>query len=258
MMLFLLVSFIRNNLHEIADSYFLWRQNVVIMKPGLIRSKKMDLIILPRHDVNGEIRRNMLITDGAPNRITQKTMEEAIVRLQGDRGIGLLIGGDAKGFKLKKEDVEKVINEIIKISEENNLDIFVSTSRRTSQEIDRLLKEKLNNNKRCKLLVIANEKNTEGTVADIFRLSDIIVLSPESMSMISEAASSGKYVMVFRSRVKNTKYNKMASNLEKNGYIYIAQPDEIFDKVKEILKTRPGIKKLEDREKITERLKALI
>jgi len=232
-------------------------KNVVIMKPGLGRSKKIDLIILPRHDARpaGEGLKpspahNVLVTEGAPNRITE-------LKAGNKNGIGLLIGGDAKGFRLKKEDVEKVVDEVIKISEEKNLDMFISTSRRTSPQIDKLLKEKFSNNKRCKLLIIANEKNIEGAVANIFGLSDIIVLSPESMSMISEAASSGKYVMVFRLKVKDTKYDKMALNLEKNGYIYIAQPDEIYDRVKEILRTRPEVKRLDDREKITERLKAL-
>ena len=261
-------------------------KNVVIMKPGLGRNKKIDLIILPRHDVlrttdddqrksrakprggrrpkevpspsaslginsaEGRTTENILIIDGAPNRITAP-------KTGNGNGIGLLIGGDAKGFKLEKSDVKKVLDGILKIAEEKHLDIAASTSRRTSSEIDRLLKEKLSTNERCKLLVIANEKNIEGAVANIFGLSDIIILSPESMSMISEAASSGKYVMVFRLKVKNTKYDKMALNLEKNGYIYIAQPDEIYDKVKEILRTRPEVKRLDDREKITERLKAL-
>jgi mitochondrial fission protein ELM1 len=240
-------------------------KNIVIMKPGFGRSKKIDLIILPRHDVlraTSDERRatkNILITEGAPNRI-RATSDE---RRTTNNGIGLLIGGDAKGFRLKKEDVEKVVDEVIKISEEKNLDIFLSTSRRTSPQIDKLLKEKLGNNKRCKLLIIANEKNIEGAAANIFGLSELVIISQESVSMISEAASSGRYVIVFKSRETNderrtTKYGSMVSNLEKNGYINTAKPDEIYDRIKEILETRPEQKKLDDREKITERLKGII
>jgi len=260
-------------------------KNVVIMKPGLARSKKVDLTILPRHDCHSSqprrlTRPNVLVTEGAPNRITQKGREEAIARFQAsdprfqrNGGVGLLVGGDTKGFRLKKEDVEKVADEVIKISEEKNLDIFFSTSRRTSPEIDKLLKEKLSGNKRCKLSVIANEKNIEGAVTSIFGLSDIIVTSPESMSMISEAASSGKYVIVFRgiqsvgapSHHKDagqaerlSKYERLVTNFEKEGYIKTARPEEIYNKVKEILETRPGIRRLNDREIIVERLKWLI
>ena len=241
-------------------------KNAVIMKPGLGQGKKIDLIILPRHDADSNIKCNMLITEGAPNRITDDAIKEAEGKLGvmgGNRGgIGVLIGGNAKGFELKKEDVEKVISGVIKISEEKNLNIFVSTSRRTLPEIDKLLKEKLSNNERCKLLIIANEKNIEGAVAGIFGFSDIIVTSPESMSMISEAASSGKHVIVFRAkgmgRRANRKYDQMADNLEKQGYIKIAAPDEIYNKAKDIFETRPEIKRLNDREKIGQRLTGLI
>jgi len=241
-------------------------KNIIIMKPGMGCDKKVDLIILPRHDAKRKIGRNTLITEGAPNRITQEAMGKAVDGLNAQlgarqvsrKGIGLLIGGDAKGFKLIKEDVRKAADEVIKISEEKDLDIFLSTSRRTPPEIDELLKEKLSRNKRCKLLIIANEKNIEGAAPAIFGLSDIIIISQESMSMISEAASSGKHVIVFRRGEKDTKYGSMVSNLEKNGYIYTAGPEEIYNKIKEILETRPEARRLDDREKIIERLKGLI
>ncbi|OIO34766.1 MAG: hypothetical protein AUJ70_00280 [Candidatus Omnitrophica bacterium CG1_02_40_15] len=246
-------------------------RNVVIMKPGFARGKKIDLIILPLHDYNlsnfascpiGQLakldRSNILVTEGAPNRIRVMNDE----RRATNNGIGLLIGGDAKGFQLNKGWVEKVVDALIKISEEKDLDIFVSTSRRTSPEIDRLLKEKLSDNKRCKLLIIANEKNIDGAVANIFGLSDILIVSPESVSMISEAASSGKNVIVFGEKLKvkggKGKYMRMVLNLEKQGYIKTAEPDEIYDKIKEILETKPEVKRLDDREKIVERLKGLI
>ena len=174
-------------------------------------------------------------------------------------GIGVLIGGDAKGFKLEKGDVEKVLNAVIKISEEKNINIYASTSRRTSVEIDKLIKEKLSGSKNCRLLIIANEKNIEGAVPGIFGLSDVVVTSRESMSMISEAASSGKNVIVFRleARLKG-KYDQMVDNLANQGYIHTATPDGIYNKIKEILETKPGVRRLNDREKIVNRLTQLV
>ncbi|MDP2911309.1 MAG: ELM1/GtrOC1 family putative glycosyltransferase, partial [Candidatus Omnitrophota bacterium] len=96
-------------------------KNIVIMKPGMGRTGKFDLVILPRHDTNSDTvcrhrwRHTVseLVTEGAPNRITEDAMEEAMSRLkaggwrlEGNAGIGVLIGGDAKGFKLEKGDVE--------------------------------------------------------------------------------------------------------------------------------------------------------
>ncbi|MEK6732938.1 MAG: ELM1/GtrOC1 family putative glycosyltransferase, partial [Candidatus Omnitrophota bacterium] len=262
-------------------------KNVLMMKPGFGCGRKIDLIILPRHDAitvgNGFKlfpAPNILVTEGAPNRINDKLMEITINKLPLDLargrqipnqgGIGVLIGGDAKGFRLEKSDVERVLDAVIKISEGKNIDIYASTSRRTSAEIDKLIKEKLSGRKNCKLLIIANEKNIEGAVPGIFGLSDVIVTSPESMSMISEAASSGKSTIVFRVAPRrcsgqagkglrvNEKYNSMISSLEEQGYIHTATPDGIYNKIKEILETRPGVRRLNDREKIAERLKGLI
>jgi len=85
-----------------------------------------------------------------------------------------------------------------------------------------------------------------------------VITSQESMSMISEAASSGRYVIVFRNKDTGTKYDKMVSNLEKNGYIYTTEPREIYNKIKTILETRPKIKRLDDKEKITQRLESIV
>ena len=264
----------------VAANIFMKYENnakgVVIMKPGLGRSRKFDLIILPRHDATGKVKRNTLITEAAPNRITCQVSGVKY------HGIGLLIGGDAKNFELTKQAIEKVIDEILKIAEEMDRDIFITTSRRTSPEIDSYLKDKLSNITRCKLLVIANEKNPEGAVQKIFDSSEVVIVSPESISMISEAASSGRHVLVFKVksetpnhsrslsrakprdsgtghgwRVKN-KYQKSISGLEEQGYIKTAALDEVYSKVKQILTKRPAVKRLDDRKGIIQRLQAIV
>ena len=206
----------------------------------------------------------MLITEAAPNRITEEAMHEAVLRnteygiRDTEYGIGLLIGGDTKSFKLKKETIEKVLNGILEIAKEMDLNIFVSTSRRTSGEIDSFLKDKLGKNSRCKLLVIANEKNIEGVVPAIFGLSKVIIVSPDSISMISEAASSGKHTVVFRAEPRNTKHERSIKNLEAQGYIKTAVPDEICNVIKRLLIEKSVVKKLDDRQKIIERLKEIM
>jgi len=50
----------------------------------------------------------------------------------------------------------------------------------------------------------------------------------------------------------------MVLNLENQGYLYTAQPDEIYSKIKLILETRPGIKRLDDRQRIVQKIKELV
>ncbi len=240
----------------VATNAFLKYENnaksVVIMRPGLGRMKKFNIVILPRHDK--EVKPNVLVTESAPNRIRKSVSQTT------NRGIGLLIGGDAKNFTLKKQTVEKLIDGVLKIAEEMDLEVSLSTSRRTSKEIDSFLKNRLTKTKRCKLLVIANEKNIEGIVPKIFSLSEVVIVSPESISMISEAATSGKHVVVFTQSKVNpqNKYEKAIRNLEEKGYIKTSLPEDIYNSIERVLKEQPPVKRLEDRDKVTERLTSII
>lgn len=228
-------------------------RNIVVMKPGLGRSNKFDLLILPKHDAPRKIQSNILVTELAPNRVVFSGRQGI-----SEKGIGLLIGGDAKGFKLTRQAVGNVLDGILKIAEELDYDIFVTTSRRTTSEIDSFLKSRLKDLKRCKLLVIANEGNIEDAVPKILDMSEVVAVSQESVSMISEAVCSGKYVIVFKETGGVSKYEKVTANLENQGYIWTAVPDKIYDTMRQILKERPQMKKLEDRDKIIKRLGSII
>ncbi len=236
----------------------------MIMKPGLGRGRRFDMLVLPRHDVPlspsrpQEEKGNVLVTELAPNRIIGLTGRASQVT---GHGIGLLIGGDAKNFKLTKESVENTIDAIVKIAEEMDYCISVTTSRRTSSGIDSFLKDRLGGHKRCKLLIIANENNIEGTVQNILEMSEIVVVSSESVSMISEAVSSGRYVVVFRPKQENkkrAKYDKVIGDLEKRGYIKVASPDGVYETIRGLLRAHPAIKMPEDRDRIIERLSGII
>lgn len=241
-------------------------RNIVIMKPGLGRTGKFDSVILPRHDAPNRLRPNELITDIAPNRITEGSIKEAVSRVGprfysgggAKKGLGLLIGGDTKYFRLDKETIEKIADETVRIADEMDLDMFVSTSRRTPAAIDTYLKDRLGRNPRCKLLVIANENNIREAVPAIFGLASVMVISPDSISMISESVSSGRHTIVFNAGSQDKKHEKAVRALEEKGYIKISEPDNIYGNIKEILTNSPALKRPDDRENIIERLKGII
>lgn len=248
-------------------------KSIVIMKPGLGRSRRLNMVILPRHDAPKKTGPNILVTETAPNSITEKVMEEAVSKLgiaspkaRGRKGLGLFIGGDTKMFKLGQDTINEVSKGILRVSEKTSSDIFVSTSRRTPARIADFLKNDIGRSGNCRLLVIANEKNIDGAVPAIFGLSDVIIVSFDSISMISEAVSSGKSVVVFRDRrdedasaAPRTKYERIIKDFEDRGYIKTATPDKIYDVIKALLIENPEvIKKPKDRERIVERLGGII
>jgi len=137
-------------------------------------------------------------------------------------------------------------------------EILITTSRRTSGEVERLIKEEFANYARCKFLVIANENNPAGALGAILALSNTVIISPESISMISEAVSSKKYVIVFNSGGLSSKHRRFLNNFSKNKYIYLTEPGQIGGIIKDLYANRPQVRNPEDRFLVAEALKKLI
>jgi len=151
----------------------------------------------------------------------------------------------------------EVINQVKEAAQILDAGILVTTSRRTSPEVEGLVKDEFRNYPRCKLLVIANEKNIPEAVGGILGLSRLIVVSPESISMICEAAASAKFVLVFKDKVSQ-KHKRFLERMFKEKYIYLCGPGEISSLAKSLLQDKPAINKLDDRLIIKQALKRII
>ena len=224
-------------------------KSIVLMRPGFLSTKKFDLAIIPKHD-NPASDKNIVVTQGALNLVNDEYLREQSEKLKESfqlsafsfqLNIGLLIGGDTKGFILLKEKVSEVIKQIKAAAQSLDAGILVTTSRRTSKEIEMLVKEELGNSPSCKLMVIANEKNFPEAVGGLLALCSVIVTSPESISMISEAVSSKKYVLVFRAEGLSPKHIAFLENSAKNKYIYLTEPDDLGKKIEDIWANKPEV-----------------
>jgi len=251
-------------------NYRLARQNqaksLVLMRPGILNLKKFDLAIIPEHD-NPPARKNVVVTSGALNLIDADFLKEKSERLKqsgfikGDLSslcIGVLIGGDTKGFSIPSRLISEVISQVKKAAEELNADILLSTSRRTSAEVEQVIKKELDGYGPCKFLVIANENNNPDVVGAILGFSSIVISSPESVSMVSEAASAGKYVVVFKAQGLSRKHLRFLSNYQDKGYIYLAEAGYLADRIKEIWKNRPPVAMPQDNLKVSEALSRIL
>lgn len=242
-------------------------RNVVIMKPGMLCcSKKFDFMIVPKHD-NMRARKNVVVTSLAPNLVDDNALKTAggalknTVSIEKEKVVGLLIGGDNPEFRLSSSLLRKVLADILKSCESNDAELLVTTSRRTSKYQEAVIKSALHDQARCKLLVIANENNPEGTLAGILALSNVVVVSGESISMVSEAVSSGRKTVVFSLEKKKgsmTKHECILENLSRERYISIARTGELISLIGRALKDTTPPKKVGDTEKIYEAMRALI
>jgi KDO2-lipid IV(A) lauroyltransferase len=251
-------------------NYIFARENsaksIVIMRPSFLGVERFDLAIIPRHDQPPQ-RKNIVVTQGALNLIDEqylKDQTEKLLQAQGSRlkaqsqYIGLLIGGDTKKFKLNATVILEVIAQIKIAAEELDASILVTTSRRTSREVEEVVKNKLRDYPRCKLLVIANEKNIPEAVGGILGLSQIIVTSAESISMVSEAVSSQRYVLVFKDRPLGRRHQKFIQSFSEKKFIYLSGPRDLGKAIRDIWSDRPAIPNLEDSRLVREALNKIL
>lgn len=242
-------------------------KNVVVMDPAIPFSlNKFNFVIAPKHDKvkNGK---NIVTTTLAPNLVDTETLKEAAEKLKRSANItnasvvGLLIGGDNPEFTLSDNLLKKTLADALKICESNDANLLVTTSRRTNKAQESIIKSVLRENSRCKLLVIANENNPQGSLSGILALSRVIIVSGESISMVSEAISSGKKTVVFSLDKKKkgvAKHERALESLARDGYISIARQGELISLAGRALKDSSPAKKIDDTVKIYEAMRALI
>jgi KDO2-lipid IV(A) lauroyltransferase len=220
-----------------AANLILARENlaksIVIMRPSFLSARKFDLVIMSRHD-NPPRRKNIAVTEGALNLIDKPYLDKAKTQLARSTGIkdgllylGVLLGGDSKNFSLDREVIARVIQEIKAAADQLDAGLLVTTSRRTSKDIEMLVNEELQDYPRCRLLVIANEKNIPEAVGGILGLSSAVVISPESISMVSEAVSSRKPVFVFESKGLGRKHRRFLKYFAQKKYLSLVEASNL-------------------------------
>jgi KDO2-lipid IV(A) lauroyltransferase len=238
-------------------------KTIVIMRPGMLSFNRFNLAVVPRHDSPPE-KKNIIRTEGALNLVDNRYLSEqsaalinrySFLKINNRKIIGFLIGGETKNYTMNCQDLIRLIERAKDALERLDLDMLLTTSRRTSHKIDTLIKERLEDYPRCRLLIIANENNIPEAVGGILGLSDIVFVSSDSISMVSEAASSGKTVVVFKTGLKtrsrpNLRHQRFLDNLYRQGYIILIDPDQIQEVIEDIIKNNRTTRVLSDNQVI--------
>jgi len=220
-------------------------KNAICMKPSFINLKNFDLVILPRHDIRRKVKyKHVVVTDIALSNINKQTMEDGRaklsehINLENKKVIGILVGGDTDDIVYEEAMLERILKEIALSAEKEKADILISTSRRTSSGIEKKVMEEVASKKQCKLCIIANENNLPYAVPGILGMADMLIVSGESISMVSEAVSSGKPVLIFNGKKtgpKETRHDRFIRTLEETALIKVAGENGFSQLISETL-----------------------
>ena len=156
--------------------------NIHIQNPK-ISSKNFNFVISPNHDnINGS---NIINSVGALHHINKNNIST------NQNLVTCIIGGDNQHYYFDIKEANKLCNKLLEIKKnQNNLELNIVTSRRTSDIVKKILIEKLKN---IAKIWIGDGKNP---YIESIQKSSYFIVTSDSTSMISEAAISGKPIYV--------------------------------------------------------------
>jgi mitochondrial fission protein ELM1 len=170
-----------------------------------------DKIVLPHHDSYAGDSHKVIRTLGALAYIDnsnnkQETYSKIFPRSKGS--IALLLGGSTKNYTFTIKDAKLLITILLKISNNQGLvnapHFFISFSRRTPQKVK---DEFYRNFREPHLIYDPIDERLQNPYTALLACASSIITTADSVSMCSEAASSGKPLYIFLpNKFKNKKH----------------------------------------------------
>ena len=157
-----------------------------------IDPRHFDLLAVPAHDpARGP---NVVVTTAAPNRVTPQRLEDARGRfpefehLPAPR-LAVLIGGSTRRVRMSAAVTERLIGQLKTVLSNSPGSILMTASRRTGADNIALLRREMADRR-----VFFWDGNGENPYFGLLAWADALAVTADSVSMISEACTTGKPV----------------------------------------------------------------
>ena len=189
----------------------------IYLQDPRIDSKEFDIVWAPEHDsIEGN---NVIKTITSPNRVTNELLNyhhdewlDKLLKLKGPF-IGFLIGGKSKAYNFNDAECEKII-QALNFVISNGYTPLITLSRRSPKKLSNRIKN-----------LLINEKNLfydgqgDNPYFAILKASEIIITTPDSANMISEAINVPKPVYYIDIKSNSKRFNKFINTLVNSGHI---------------------------------------
>jgi mitochondrial fission protein ELM1 len=180
--------------------------------------KSADIIFTPNHDTIKN-KDNLIKTFGTPNQINyilKKNVQSKISKPI----VSILIGGNHGRFKMKTDIVKEIID-TVSLRMKKKGSILISTSRRTPNDIISYLDHIVEKNLLIKSIYHPKTSKKKNSLNQILYLADEIIVTGDSMSMLSESCVFKKPVRVFFNKdFCAPKHIQFCINLINEGYAF--------------------------------------
>lgn len=235
-------------------------KTVTCRRPSPIGIRHFDLAILPMLSWNSaKDRNNVCKTIGVPNPIspdilkTKRDHLKQVLQLQEGTVIGILLGGTDRYETITVEDAKQLHTICDTVAKTINAQLLLTTSRRTPTDVSNYLKSKSANADWCSLFI---DPDTPSALDDpyqtILSVSDLLIVTADSFSMVCEAASSGCKVIVLSLTQKRRKQHKRCEvyrYIQEQSILTLCDLEELSREIDRILALHQQNNILRDTEK---------
>ena len=188
---------------------------VQLQNPG-IASSHFDLVVAPRHDgLQGE---NVLSTRGALHRVTAKSLSEGAARLEAIVShlprpfIGVLLGGSNSAYNFDLKSAENLGTQLKSSAEALGGGLLVTPSRRTGEANVKAIRDAIG--------TVPNfvwDGAGSNPYFGILGSADYLVVTCDSVNMVSEALATGRPVYVVDLPGGTSKFEAFHRDLRTKG-----------------------------------------
>ena len=187
------------------------------MTPTVLDTRLFDFAIVPLHDHPAPAD-NLITTLGAPNHIYYPELQAAAAETFAPllpfpkKVIALLLGGSDANYELTPDWVRFVLPSLREAAEKQGAALLVTTSRRTGKEADAAVEFVLKDSPATRYLLLAS-RSQENPVPAMLGAATHVIVTEDSVSMASEAATAGFRVGLLRVEKKQSPLTKLRRHL---------------------------------------------
>ncbi len=188
---------------------------------------RFDLVAALPHDrVRGT---NVVAVPTALHRVTQQRLAEERERWRGqfctDQAplVGVLVGGDNGSYRLSEAVVDRLINVLRKAHREHGMRAGITPSRRTSETAKRAIREAL----AAEPFGTLWDESGDNPYYGILALADRLIVTAESISMVSEALATGRPVHALPLEGRGVRHEAFLERVVADGLVSSIEGDDL-------------------------------
>jgi mitochondrial fission protein ELM1 len=180
---------------------------IVHVQHPRVNPARFDIVAAPAHDnLSGA---NVMTIQGALHRATPERLAAAAKEVASTVShlsrplVAVLIGGSNRSYRLTPQTISKLADNLVKLTREHDVGLMVTPSRRTGSNNEEILRQKL-----AALPAVIWDKMGDNPYYGYLGLADAIIVTPDSVNMVSEACSTGKPVYIAEMEGSDKKFQR--------------------------------------------------